>query len=121
MSLSVYGFDSGQLTSIRMALTVTTPVIIVPSANNRQTVLFIALSNVSAAPVNVSLETEDGTGPISLITVLALPARGTTTSVYTYELPIVLERLWTIKATASIANVVHVHATLTSPPPGKTP
>lgn len=121
MSLSVYGFDSGQLITVRTLLTLTTPTIVVPAANNRQTVLFLAVSNVSAATATISLETDDGVLPLSLITLYTVPARGVITSVYTYELPIILERGWTVRATAGTGSVLHVHATVTGPPPGKTP
>lgn len=121
MSLSVYGFDSGQLITQRTILSTLVATDVVIPANNRQTVLFIAVSNTSAATATVTLETWDGTTAESLITLYTVPARGVVTSVYTYELPIILERNFSIRATAGTTNVLHVHATVTGPPPGKTP
>lgn len=110
MSISNFAFQNGQPNTQRTILTTTANTTIVDAQQNRQNVVSITVSNVTAAACNLTLESFDGTTAYSLITLYPGPALGTLTSVYTYELPITLEPKWIIRAKAGVANALHVHA-----------
>lgn len=117
MSLSTFAFSAGQPTTQKTILTTTSPTTIVDAQPNRQNVVSITVSNITASPVNVTIDTFDGTTSYNIVTLYSVAARSTAPTVYsqvpsvfTYELPITLEQKWSIRATASAGNSLHVHA-----------
>lgn len=108
MSMSIYGFDTGQFDTKPSILGTTSATVVTNVVGNWQIIVNVLIANVTAGAVVFSLEIYDGTTSTYLVRDYSLAAKGGATAQFALETPIRLASNQSLRVTAASGNALHV-------------